>query len=164
MKIGEVAAHQVVTIGRNASVVEAARLMKEHHVGHLVLVAEKESERVPVGLVTERDLVVSVLAEGAQNVAAIRVGEIAPKAPLSVDSDEEVEEVARKMLALGLRRVPVVNALGALVGLATYEDLVAWMTGELADFARLASGARSEQSERSRERGLGPSGTRLVER
>jgi CBS domain-containing protein len=137
MKIGEVATHQVVTIGRSASVVEAARTMKEHHVGQLVLVAEKESERVPVGLITERDLVISVLAEGAQNLAAIRVGDIASKELMVADSDEDAEEVARKMLALGLRRVPVVNALGALVGLATYEDLVAWMTGELADFAQL---------------------------
>ncbi len=146
MKVGELAAHHVVTIGPEASVVEAARLMREHHVGDVVLVEEKDLQRVPIGVVTDRDIVVSVIAQKVQPLDSIMVGDIAARELVVADADQDIADVARTMLAEGIRRVPVVNALGALVGIVTYDDLVAWMADELADFARLF--ARQRRRER----------------
>ncbi len=145
MKVIELAATRVVTIGRKGTIVEAAHLMREHHVGDVVLVDEKGSERVPVGVVTDRDIVVAAIAQGIEDPSKILVEDIAAKDLVIAEADDDVSDVARLMLAQGIRRVPVVNALGALVGIITYDDLVAWMADELADFARLFTRQRKRE-------------------
>ena len=147
MKVNELATHQVVTISPTESIVDAARLMREHHVGDVVLVRERESERVPVGLITDRDIVVAAIAQGVDDLSRIRVQDIAAHELVTAGADDDVEEVVRLMLAQGVRRVPVVNALGALVGIVTYDDLVAFMADELADFARLFARQRKREKQ-----------------
>src|SRR3990172_5678775 len=63
MNAGELCNREVVFAYRNTPLVEAARLMREHHVGSLVVVVDRLSERVPVGILTDRDIVVAVVAK-----------------------------------------------------------------------------------------------------
>lgn len=147
MKIGELATQQVVTSNSEATILDAARLMREHHVGDVVIVAMKDLERVPIGLITDRDIVVAVVAQDIQDLGSIRAVDVASQHLVTADADDSVEEVIAKMLAQGVRRVPVVNSLGALVGIVTYDDLVAWMAEELAGFARLFTRQRRREQQ-----------------
>src|SRR5690348_16604406 len=62
MPIGEICSREVVVMQRHESILEAARLMRQHHVGDVVVAEERDGARVPVGLVTDRDLVVEIMA------------------------------------------------------------------------------------------------------
>ncbi|MGY8639348.1 CBS domain-containing protein, partial [Bradyrhizobium sp. 14AA] len=60
MLVGKICNREVVFVGPDSSIADAARLMREHHVGGLVVAREKSGKRVPVGIVTDRDLVIEV--------------------------------------------------------------------------------------------------------
>lgn len=145
MKIVDLAVHQVVTVAPDATVVEAAKLMREHHVGTVVIVESTRSSRNAIGLVTDRDIVVGAIAQDVENLGSIKVEDIAAQELITADADQDVSEVVRLMLTSGVRRIPVVNRVGALVGIVTYDDLMAWMADEVADFARLFSRQRRRE-------------------
>lgn len=145
MRIIELATVHVVTIRRGASVLEAARLMRENHVGSVVIVGDNRSILAPVGLITDRDIVVGPIAAGATDLDSLKVEDIANQELLMADADQEVSEVARMMLTSGVRRVPIVNATGALVGIVSYDDLMSKMAEDLADLTRLYSRQRRRE-------------------
>ena len=147
MKIFELATHKVVTISKEASIVEAAKLMREHHVGTVVIVDLVQSEQVPIGLVTDRDIVVDAVAQAADSITRIKVKDIAAKELVTADADTEAFDVMHMMIAARVRRIPIVNALGALVGIVTYDDLMCWVVEEAADFSQLF--IRQRRRERS---------------
>jgi CBS domain-containing protein len=146
MKIIELATIHVVTIRAGASVGEAARLMRENHVGTVVIVGNNRSMLAPIGLITDRDIVVGPIAAGVKDLETLRVEDIANQELVTADSDQEVSEVARMMLTSGVRRVPIVNATGALVGIVSYDDLMSNMAEDLADFTRLYSRQRRRET------------------
>ena len=71
MTVGEICNRDVVVVRRDEPVTEAARRMREHHVGDLVVVDEKPGGRVPVGILTDRDLVIEVIAKGVRRVPVV---------------------------------------------------------------------------------------------
>ena len=75
MRIGEICTRSVVTCGRDTSVLELAQLMRDHHVGAVIVVDEHEGKLAPVGVVTDRDLVVEVMAKGV-NPDLLRAGDL----------------------------------------------------------------------------------------
>jgi CBS domain-containing protein len=145
MKIIDLATVHVVTARKGASVLDAARLMRENHVGTVVIVGESRSILAPIGLVTDRDIVVGPIAAGVADLAALKVEDIANHELMTADADQEVSEVARMMLASGVRRVPIVNRVGALVGIVSYDDLMSQMAEDLADLTRLYSRQRRRE-------------------
>jgi CBS domain-containing protein len=148
MLIGEACNREVVVTTRDTVIVQAARLMREHHVGNLVVVEERDGQRFPVGIVTDRDIVVEVVAE---NVAldALTVGDIMSAELLTAQEEDSVWIVLERMRARGVRRIPVVNAKGVLVGIMAMDDLLGLLSEELASLARLI---KSEQMHEARTR------------
>ncbi len=136
MTVGEICNREVVVIGREASVQEAARLMREHHVGCLVVVEEREGRTVPVGLVTDRDLVVELLALDL-DPDAVAVGDLMSADPVLAYEEDRLWDTLRRMRIEGVRRVPVVDRSGALQGILTLDDLLELLAGELAELARV---------------------------
>jgi CBS domain-containing protein len=145
VKIIDLATLHVVTIRKGASVQDAARLMRENHVGTVVIVREDRSMLAPIGLVTDRDIVVGPIATGVTDLGALKIEDIANHELFTADADQEISEVARMMLASGVRRVPIVNAAGALVGIASYDDLVSRLAEDLADLTRLYARQRRRE-------------------
>lgn len=139
MGIGEVCNREVVFVTAEASVREAAGLMARHHVGDLVVVAERGGVRVPVGILTDRDVAVAVVARGLAPEAA-KVGDVMTTGLATAREDEGIWDVVRRMRERGVRRLPVVNAQGGLEGLVTADDLLDLLAAELSDLARLALG------------------------
>lgn len=99
---------------------EAAQLMKEHDCGSIPVV-DKLDTRQLVGTVTDRDLAVRGLAVGKGPETPVR--ELMTYEPISAGPEDEVEIVREVMVAQQVRRVPVVDANGTLVGIVAQADL-----------------------------------------
>ena len=135
MNAGEICNREVVIAYREMNLTEAAKLMREHHVGSLVVVVERAKERVPVGILTDRDIVVAVVAK-EMDPAKLTVGDVMSHGVFAVREQDGLAEVLRAMREHGVRRVPVVTHSGALAGILTIDDLLELVADELSDFVR----------------------------
>ncbi len=145
MSIGELCNRNVVIVDRAESVREAARLMREYHVGDVVVVEETAGGKPPVGILTDRDIVIELVAEGV-DLDAISVGDAMSSELLILAENDELADTTAKMRARGVRRAPVVDHAGLLVGILTLDDILEVLAGELADLVRLT--VREQHHER----------------
>ncbi|MES2090552.1 MAG: CBS domain-containing protein [Pseudomonadota bacterium] len=136
MRISEICRHSVVTCHRETSAVEVAQLMRDRHVGDVVVVENNDGRRIPVGIVTDRDLVVQVMAMGVSPDILLAGDLITGKLVTAVGS-EFVDEAIRYMRSKGIRRLPVVDADNALIGVLTADDVTEYLAGELTDVTRI---------------------------
>jgi len=146
MTTGKVCNREVVFIHAQASVPEAARLMREHHVGDLVVIKEKTGKRIPVGIVTDRDIVLEVIAEGV-DMDDVSVGDIMSDKLVTARESDGLLETIKLMRAKGIRRLPVVNDDNELVGILSVDDLIDLFSEQIVDLARLI--AREQGREKS---------------
>lgn len=105
MAIGEICNREVVVVTRETPVVEAAQLMRHHHVGDVVVVLEEAGLRTPVGILTDRDIVVEVVAAGL-DPAGLKVGDIMAPDLATVREDTGVFEAIRYMRDKGCGACP----------------------------------------------------------
>jgi len=145
MAVGEICNREVVITEKSVSVVDAARLMRTHHVGDLVVVEEKGGRRHPVGIVTDRDIVVEVVAAGV-NPDALKVGDIMGLELATLRESEGLFEALRYMRDKGVRRMPVVDRDGGLVGILTLDDLLSLLAEEMTELAKLVSHERQREA------------------
>lgn len=145
MAVGEICNREVVIAKKALSVVDAAQLMRKHHVGDLVVVEEKNGSWHPVGIVTDRDIVVEVVAAGV-NPDALKVGDIMGPEVATVRESEGLFEALRYMRGKGVRRMPVVDRDGGLVGILTLDDLLSLLAEEMTELAKLVSHARQREA------------------
>lgn len=127
---GEVCIREVVIAQRNTPVVEAAQLMRSQHVGCLVVVEENGEHRHVCGLLTDRDLVIGVLAQGL-DAEPLLAEDIMSDYPVTLREDDSLIDVMRAMRRHGVRRLPVVGGSKALVGLVTLDDVLQILSEEL---------------------------------
>ena len=147
--IGEVCMHDPVTATRETTVAAAARLMRENHVGSVIVVDRIEDGlRLPLGIVTDRDLVVEVTATGL-DPETITVGDIMGPELVTILAAKDVTAAVRYMRTKGVRRLPVVNDAGRLVGLASFDDVLEFVVDDLVELAKTPS---IEQSREARQR------------
>jgi CBS domain-containing protein len=111
----------LVTCTPEASVVEAARLMKTEDIGP-VLVVDNDNSRTLVGILTDRDIVVKLIADG-QDVNATRVGDVMSKKLVTCHADDDVDVAMKAMAQFQLRRIPVVEENMRLVGIIAQADV-----------------------------------------
>jgi CBS domain-containing protein len=109
------------TAGTTAS--EAARLMRQKHVGDLVVVDDPRDQGVPLGIVTDRDLAIDVLGQG-KDPATTTVGSLMRKPVVIAYESEDTSAVLERMRTHGVRRVPVVAREGETVGIISLNDLL----------------------------------------
>jgi CBS domain-containing protein len=148
MTVSSVCNYNVATIERDADVTEAAERMRAQHVGDLIVVEEKVGGRVPVGILTDRDIVVAVVAKRA-SPSSITVGDAMTVSLITVNKDSGIEHALREMRSAGVRRAPVVDQDGLLVGVLSIDDVIdhlAVQLGHIADIIRM--GQQTETDER----------------
>jgi len=136
MPVGELCIRQAVVTSRNTSVLDAAKLMRQHHVGDIVVTDGVAGSRVPVGIVTDRDIVLEVLAQEL-DATSLSAGDIMSGDLITVRENEGVFQTIQLMRAKGARRAPVVNSEGLLVGIVSVDDLVELLAEELSQLAKL---------------------------
>ena len=143
MAIGEICNREVVFVQRDTTIREAAQLMRQYHVGALVVVDHGKSK--PLGLVTDRDLVVEVLATGL-DAAVITVGDIMLSEAATIAEHSGVFETIRYMRDKAVRRLPVVDGQGDLVGIVSLDDLLSLLAEELGQLSSLVSREQQRES------------------
>lgn len=145
MPIGEFCNRSVVFATRKTSVPEAAQLMREHHVGDLVVVDLVDGKRVPVGMLTDRDIVVELVAK-ALDCSQYSVGDIMSLQLVSVDQDQGVFETIRLMRDKGIRRIPVVSRDGALEGIMAADDVLDLLAEEMTELSKVVTREQSREA------------------
>ena len=132
MNVGRVCKHQVITVTPRTELVAAAKLMREKHVGFLVVVEPESgaSHGRPVGVLTDRDVVVSVVAKG-EDPKQLIVADIMNRGPATVDENESLDLALQTMRRLGVRRLPVVGPRGMLTGIVSLDDVIDVLAREI---------------------------------
>jgi CBS domain-containing protein len=120
--------------------------MRQYHVGDLVITEESKGRRVPVGIITDRDLVLEVLAEGL-DPNELSIGDIMVNDLLTVRESEGIFQTIQQMRAKGARRVPVVNNECELVGIVSVDDLLEILSGELSELSKLTAVEQRREAE-----------------
>lgn len=147
MAISEYCCREIVAISPTDSVAQAARLMRDYHVGDLVLVERNDSgEVIPVGIITDRDIVLDLIANDEGDLGRIAVGDFQRRELVTVGEQEDVLDVVAKMRRAGVRRLPVVDERGVLVGIIAADDLVGVLAEGLQQLAELTAYQGSQES------------------
>ena len=147
MAVGDVCSRDAVIVFPKDTVGDACRLMREHHIGSLVVVDDGRRNR-PLGMFTDRDVAIGVVALGLDPEttlveAAMRPGVVA------VPESRAVGDAIALMRDQGVRRLPVVDQAGRLVGVLAADDLLDLLAGEISDLAVMVSrGMTREHKER----------------
>ena len=136
--LGKICTKPVVTASAQMTVDQAARAMRSKNVGALVVVNAGR----PVGMLTDRDIVVEVVARGL-DPEEVRVGDVMVKKPVTIRQDLGIFDAARAFAKTGVRRLPVVTGSGVLVGVITMDDVVMLLGNEMGHMAgALSAGLR----------------------
>jgi CBS domain-containing protein len=145
MKLRDLCSRDVVTAAPLATLREAAMLMRAGHAGALVVVDRESGAARPVGILTDRDIVVAVVAVPGVRPEAIRVGDVM-SAPIVLRRESDgLFEALQAMAEHGVRRLPVVAEDGTLAGIVTADDVLRTMAAELANLgAALRRGRERE--------------------
>lgn len=127
---GEICTRTVTIAFRTTSVDGAARLMRDNHVGCLVVVDEVGGRRIVVGVLTDRDIVTAVVAPGL-DAAALTVDDVMTTDLVTAREDDSLIDLMRSMRRKGVRRIPVVGGQDELIGVVTLDDVLGVLSEEL---------------------------------
>lgn len=127
---GDICTRNVTIAFRRTTLSGAARLMRENHVGCLVVVEETGGMRIVVGVLTDRDIVTAVVAPGL-DLNSFYVEDVMTTDLVTAREDDSLIDLMRSMRRKGVRRVPVVGGQGELVGVVTFDDVLDIMAQEL---------------------------------
>lgn len=148
MKVGQYCKRAVISITAKADVAEAARRMRDEHVGFLVAFNEGDDIRRPVGVLTDRDIVLQVTARDV-NSHTVTVGDTMTRQPMVANEDDDLGELMQAMRLAGIRRVPVVDVRGTLTGIIAVDDVIDVIAGLLGD---ISGSIKNEQRQEWRAR------------
>lgn len=127
---GEICTRSVTIAFRTTSVDGAARLMRDNHVGCLVVVDGVEGRRIVVGVLTDRDIVTAVVAPGL-DPATLTVEDVMTTDLVTAREDDSLIDLMRSMRRKGVRRIPVVGGQDELIGVVTLDDVLNVLSEEL---------------------------------
>lgn len=148
MLVSEICSREVSDVRSGVSVLEAARRMREEHVGDLIVVEERDGRRVPIGVLTDRDIVVGILARDGEHLKMLDVGDLVAGTLVTATEDEDLKPVLKRMRSFNVRRVPVIDGDGTLTGVLSIDDVISALSDEIAEVASLVSRQASREPER----------------
>jgi len=145
MNIGELCNRNVVVAQPSDSILTAAQLMKRYDVGTVVIAEKLEKGLSPVGILTDRDLVVELLADNI-DPSSVTVGDVMSRSLYTATEEEDSFDVLKKMRADSVRRIPVVNNENILQGIVTLDDFIEFLSEEQLDVAAIINKQTKEHS------------------
>ncbi len=149
MLLKDICVLDVACCTRDLSIVGAARMMRQQHTGDLIVVDTEDDERTPVGIITDRDIVVDVLAQG-HDPAKTSVGDVMTTRLAIASGSEDVTQALARMREHGVRRLPVVDDAGAILGIVTLDDLLKLHVEQGADLLEVISKEQARESRAKR--------------
>ena len=144
--VGQICVRTVVSTTREATIADAARLMRDNHVGSLVVTEPRGDTQRPVGIITDRDIVVEVTALDL-DATDVTVGELMGLGVSLVTAKDTdgIRETIELMRHHGLRRIPIVSMRGHLLGIVSSEDLLKAFADDLVALGAISSRERSRE-------------------
>lgn len=149
MTVGAICNREVITVQRDASVLHAAKLMRQYHVGDVVVIENRKDKVAPIGIVTDRDVIVEVIATELDS-GVITVGDIMVISLAVVKSNAGILEAIQLMTSKGVRRLPVVEDDGSLIGIITLDDLLLLLAKEFGALSKLVAKEQKNESTKRR--------------
>ena len=146
MTVGHFCNREVVICRRESTIVEAAQLMRHHHVGDVVIVEDREDTPVPVGIITDRDLVVELIADGV-DLDTVSVGDVMSYELVTTREDDSIWETLKRMRAQGVRRILVVNEQDGLEGILSLDDVLELLADELSMLAKVPACSQTKEEQ-----------------
>ena len=134
MSVKEYCNREVVIVEKTESIRKAVELMRSYHVGDVIAVEKRNGSTVPVGILTDRDIVIEILAKDV-DFDQVSIGDVMSYQLVTIEEDTELMEAIKLMRSRGVRRAPVVNVEGSLVGIFTVDDVLALIAEQLVDIA-----------------------------
>jgi CBS domain-containing protein len=148
MLLKEICTLDAVLCSPDTSVLAAARIMRQKHVGDLIVVDDRQGDQTPLGMITDRDIVIEVLGREL-DPRTVTVGEIMRKPAVIAAETEDVSQAIDRMKAHGVRRIPVMGERRELLGIVALDDLLRKLA---ADAGALAEIVAREQGNEHRGR------------
>ena len=145
MRVREMCKFAPVTCGRNTSARDVAALMRERHVGDVVVVEDRDGGVVPIGVLTDRDLAVELMATGI-DPASVCAGDLLTRECVTVLASDMAYDAIWQMRRCAIRRLPVVDVHGHLVGIVTMGDLNRFLAHELDELAQVVPRQSAEEA------------------
>jgi CBS domain-containing protein len=146
MTVGDICNRNVVVAPKTDMIVDAAKRMRTSHVGDLVVIDNRDGQHFPVGIVTDRDIVISVVAGDPDHINYLLVSDVMSDELVTAREDDSVDAALKKMEEHGVRRLPIVEADGALAGILTLDDVLQYLTAQQSELVALV--AREQRRER----------------
>ncbi|MFM8444772.1 MAG: CBS domain-containing protein [Methylococcus sp.] len=144
MSIGLICNRDTIVIRREESISTAAKLMREHHVGSVVVVEDTPDGLKPVGMLTDRDMVVEIIAMEL-DPQTVTVGDVMSFDLVTAREHDGIWGTLKRMRSQGIRRVPVIDDQGRLIGIVSVDDLLELLVGELNDLVKLTGRERERE-------------------
>jgi predicted transcriptional regulator len=146
MTVGGICNHNVVVAPQGETIIDAAKRMRTSHVGDLVVVDTRKGRHVPVGIVIDRDIVISVVAGDPEHIFSLLVSDVMSTDLVTAREQDTIEAGLQRMQAHGVRRLPIVNEAGTLVGILTLDDVLRYLTAQQSELVALV--VQEQQHER----------------
>lgn len=132
MLAGDYCNRDVVIVGKTDSIIKAAKLMREHHVGDVLVVESRNGEQVPIGVLTDRDIVIEIVALET-DLDALTIQDVMSFQLVTSNENDDLMVTIKRMRKSGIRRIPIVNQTGGLVGILSIDDILDVITEQLMD-------------------------------
>jgi len=136
MTLKTICNREVLIAEKHNTILDVAKLMRDYHAGSVVVIEERNGFRYPLGIVTDRDIVIEIIAKEV-DINSITLEDIMYRDIILGKENDDVNEAIKTMRQKGIRRLPVVDNSGALIGIVTLDDLIDLFAEQLKDLAGL---------------------------
>jgi len=136
MRVGDICSHDVAIAGRDESIIRAAQIMRAHHVGDVIVVDIGHGLKSPIGILTDRDIVIGAIAKNV-TLESLTIGDVMSRELLLAREDDDLIITIKRMRARGVRRIPVMDNNESLVGILAVDDILDAITKQLMDIDQL---------------------------
>jgi CBS domain-containing protein len=150
---GEFCNRRTIVAKKGETILDVAHRMRDEHVGSVVVIEGLPNENaVPVGILTDRDIIVRVLAATDRHIHSFRVSDVMTEELVTARENEDLFDVLKRMRSFGVRRIPVVNRTGGLEGIIALDDIVDFLQEQISGVSTLIS-REKKREEGAREAG-----------
>ena len=145
MTVGEICNREVIIAYRTESMTGIAKLMRNAHVGSVIVACRNEGITQPLGIITDRDLVMEVLAQEV-DPNKIYAEDVMSSVLHCVKESDSTWETIRLMRNKGIRRIPVLDDAGSLAGILALDDVMELLADELSNLVSLVGREQRKES------------------
>jgi predicted transcriptional regulator len=142
---GEFCNPWTVVAKADESLIAVARRMLNEHVGCVVVVEERAGKSIPIGMLTDRDIVVGVIARSDGDIDTLMVGDAMTKDVVVASGRDNLDDVLKRMCARGIRRIAIVDEMGSLHGLIAFDDILERLQDQVATLVSVLKRERQQE-------------------